>query len=123
MSYTAFNKEFFKCTQATIKWYEKKGILKIKPKLLAEIKLDTLNTADQYEKYTVTIIHTDRGQITTAEFLFKSYLKKRNDIREDYTSGFKVIGHCGPTWYIALPSAIEVKAMADVILDYIDNFK
>lgn len=122
-TFTDFNIVFFKGTQANIKWYEKKGILKIRPKLLAEIKLDITGISGQYEKYQVTIIHTDKGQIATAEFLFKSYLTSRNDSRTDYTGDFKVIEHCGPEWYIAIPNNIETKHMVEKMLDYIDNFK
>lgn len=122
-AFDKFNLTFFKSSLKKIKWFDKKGILKIKPGLLAEINLDTCDVHDEYGKYTVTIINTKLGQIATVDFKFKSYLTTRIDNRHDYKcDGFKIVGHCGIDWYIAIPDPKEIENMVEIILEYISYY-
>jgi hypothetical protein len=132
-----FNEAFFSNTTATIgvglesgnitrdsiNWYDKKGVIQLPDRKVAEILIDAPHVCGDYTCYIVKIVNKDAGEITRSTFHFKTYLKKRFDLRPDYKSdGFKIVEHCGINWYIAIPDDKEIRNMANAIFHYIAEY-
>jgi hypothetical protein len=114
-----FNERFF-TKYDNIRWFEKKGILKINDDVNASIELAITNVWGEYPGYLVTIANKKEGKIDSHYFDFNSYLKTRVDDKQDLHSGFSIISHCGWDWYIAIPEMSEVLEMSACIMDYIN---
>ena len=111
-----------------IKWYGKTGLLKLSERIVVEISLSTNGTHGQYEGYKV-VINSIGGTITSHYFPFNQYFKLSEYDKDRSSFGFEIsenlCQHSGVAkWSCNIsPSAKEIVAMVDKILEYCLTFE
>lgn len=129
-AFVQFNKTF--PWKSKISWLDNTGVIKLEGNRIVKISLQTHGHSGRYEKFVVTVLDKNDGQIDVKGFLFSDYLdtSKRKDNRNDYNpnnqGGYHVWFNSNSQsqcfeWYIAEPS--DVTPLVEAIEDYIELFK
>jgi len=111
VKFGAFNESIFENTDLNITWFNHKGLVKLKNKLIASITISTHGHYGHYVGYLVTILNKEK-EIDKNFFSFDVYLGK----------GIEIIDYCCDgyaKWYVKQPTEQNIDKMAKEIQKFI----
>jgi hypothetical protein len=116
VKFGAFNESIFENTNLKITWFDHRGLVKLKNKLIATITISTHGTSGHYVGYKVTILNKEK-EIVNHFFDFSIYLDKN----------IEIIDYCCQDgyakWYIKEPSEKDIDKMAKQIEKFINFYE